>query len=186
MKFVVICGPPASGKSSLLRRVRRGTSSTGKFKFGLLRGVYDGTSFYYLGVFDGSAFEGTDRLSMAVQRDAELFVAYLQGKMRDEVTVVFEGDRLCNMKYLSVLAHHTLRVFMLDVSPEELGKRHLARADTQKETWLKGRATKLLNIRREFNRFITPLQNDTEEQAAANSEVIREVIYGRERRTATA
>ena len=72
VRVIYIAGVPASGKSSLLRQVRQALfEGAAEFREGKVRGIVspDG-SYRMLGVFDGSTFEGTDKLSMTVIGDA--------------------------------------------------------------------------------------------------------------------
>lgn len=90
---VYVGGVPASGKSTLFRGLRSvlfkdAVTFSARTCKGVARGPYR-----MLGVFDGSTFEGTDKLIMAVIDDA---LRYLDELSRQpERTVVFvEGDRL--------------------------------------------------------------------------------------------
>lgn len=67
-KVIYIAGVPASGKSTMFKRVREllfGDAT--EFKEGKVRGLQSTDGHYImLGVFDGTTFEGTDKLSMTV------------------------------------------------------------------------------------------------------------------------
>lgn len=79
-KVIYIAGVPASGKSTLFRLIRKHLFDGAKeFRIGKCRGIESKCGkFKMLGVFDGSKFEGTDKLSMTVINDA---ISYLKGIM---------------------------------------------------------------------------------------------------------
>lgn len=155
VKVVYIAGVPASGKSTMIKKLRSllfGKDSA--FKYGKCRGIKsENGQFYMLGVYDGSMFEGTDKLPMDVINDAIAFVNEL--KQKTEKFVVFaEGDRLFNYRFLN---ETKATLLLIDASEEELLARHLVRGDTQPETFLKSRRSKVENfaskykVKRVFN-----------------------------------
>lgn len=99
-----------------------------------------------LGVFDGSTFEGTDKLSMAVINDA---IRYIKGLQQDKAkTVVFvEGDRLFNYRFLS---ETRALLMIIDADEQVLKARHKGRGDTQTEAFLRSRRSKLENFIRKY------------------------------------
>lgn len=147
-KVIYIAGVPASGKSSLIKLVRDNLFADFKeFKHGLCRGIESADGKYkMLGVFDGSTFEGTDKLSMAVINDAIRYIKGLQqGKAK---TVVFvEGDRLFNHRFLSET--HAL-LLIIDADEMVLKSRHEGRGDRQTETFLRSRRSKIENFIKKY------------------------------------
>lgn len=145
-KVIFVAGVPASGKTTLFKGIReRFFSRSIEFRQGKARGVQseDGR-FKMLGVFDGSTFEGTDRLSMTVIDDA---ISYI--KEQKERTVIFiEGDRLFNFRFLNEVR---ASVILIDALPEILAERHKARGDNQTETFLQSRRSKVENFARKYN-----------------------------------
>lgn len=97
-KVIYIAGVPASGKSTLFRLIRKHLFDGAKeFRIGKCRGIESKCGkFKMLGVFDGSKFEGTDKLSMTVINDA---ISYLKG-INGKSVVFVEGDRLFNYRFL--------------------------------------------------------------------------------------
>jgi hypothetical protein len=144
MKTIAVIGEPAVGKTSTFKQIRKDGAV---FKYRLIRGIYDKKrEIYWLGVFDGSTFEGTDRLSMGVMTDAIAFVEHL-AKERTGATVVFEGDRLGCVKFLTTAKEHgEVVVFHVSAPDPAIDARHIERADGQSPTWLKGRRTKIENL----------------------------------------
>lgn len=141
VKVIYVAGVPASGKSTLFRQVRENLFfEPTEFKDGKCRGITQG-NFYMLGVFDGSLFEGTDRLSMTVIDDAISFIEKL--KKSEEKHVVFvEGDRLFNRRFL---VESGALLIILDANPAILSLRHIKRGDAQTPTFLQSRRSKVEN-----------------------------------------
>lgn len=152
-RIIAIGGEPASGKTTLVRKLMDGYNLT-PFKYGLVRGVYDKTEdVYFIGVFDGSTFEGTDRLSMAVQPHFVKFLNQINGGV-----VIFEGDRLFNNKLFS--NDLPFIKVILKVSKDTLEQRHKERGDNQTQRFITSRNTKISNIMKEHDDYITIVNND--------------------------
>lgn len=155
MKIIAIGGEPAVGKSTLVTTLMGQLAKNefmlkpSQFKMGLVRGhTFSKSRLYVLGIYEGGKFDGTDRLSMSVQRDAEAFIEHVADKYPDW-TVLFEGDRLFNRKFLDFCHKRIgsgLSVMVLHASQNTKRSRHEGRGDTQTEVFLRGRATKIRNI----------------------------------------
>jgi|TARA_R110001592_G_scaffold28662_1_gene104865 deoxyadenosine/deoxycytidine kinase len=141
MKCLAIGGVPATGKTTLMKMIINQIKPKQSFKFGLLRGyIKDNTAI--LGIYKkGEVFAGTDKLSMAVQKDFDIYVD------RKAFNISFEGDRLFtgnNLKNLTT--KYNTRIIILDADEETLKQRHINRGDNQSETFLRSRNTKIKNI----------------------------------------
>lgn len=76
-KVIFVAGVPACGKTTLFKKIRESLFMDSKeFKQGKVRGIENG-QYKMLGVFDGSTFEGTDKLSMTVISDAINYIKQL-------------------------------------------------------------------------------------------------------------
>ncbi len=144
-KVIYLGGVPASGKSAVFRLIRDALFTGGVvFGHGLCRGIAAGP-FRMLGVFDGSTFEGTDKLSMTVIGDAIGYLKKLDALPTRTVAFV-EGDRLfCNRFIRDTGAS----VHIIDAHPDVLVVRLANRAaggDEQSEQSLKARRTKVENL----------------------------------------
>lgn len=150
MKVIAIGGEPATGKTTLMFKIIDKADDWVTCKpEKLLDAIYSKKlNTYILGKYEqGGAFQGTDRLSMAVQPDAERFIANLNYENSD-VNVLFEGDRLFNAKFLELLSKNTSRfdILILEANTDIVKQRHVDRNDTQTDKFINGRKTKLENI----------------------------------------
>lgn len=154
VKTIYLAGVPASGKTTIFKRIREKlfvdaeTLSFGKCKY-IQAGQY-----YMIGVFDGSTFEGTDKLSMTAIDDCIAFILQLEQK-QDRSVVFVEGDRLFNERFF---LQTNARGLVIGADENVLKARHAAR-DNQTETFLKGRATKVARMAAKFK--LTKLRNNT-------------------------
>jgi len=144
MKCLAIGGVPATGKTTLMRSLISLLGPRKNFRYGLLRGSLC-EQFAVLGVYENNeTFAGTDRLSMAVQPHYESFAKL------NKHHLIFEGDRLFTKNnLLSLIKTHEIKIIILETDEQTLKERHEARNDTQKETFLKSRVTKINNIKKE-------------------------------------
>lgn len=142
MKALALGGQPATGKTTLMWSLLGALKPSSRFRYGLLRGIFCENDCAVLGVYQkGETFAGTDRLSMAVQAHYEKFVGL------GTHHVVFEGDRLFTAKNLLALTEtHDTKIVVLEADEETLKARHALRGDSQKEAFLRSRATKIKNI----------------------------------------
>ncbi len=146
-RVIALGGEPATGKTTIMKNVKSNYDLK-KFKYGKVYGECNIESkLYFIGVFDGSTFEGTDRLSMAVQPDFIKFLNYLQGG-----TVVFEGDRLFNQSLFDL--NFDITKIVIKASEKTIEERHKKRKDNQSETFKKSKRTKISNILNKNNCII--------------------------------
>lgn len=142
VRVLYLAGVPASGKSSIFRKLReRHFTEPTEFTHGVAKGIEQG-NVAMLGVFDGTTFEGTDRLSMTVIGDAIDYVRTLAADGGKHVLLV-EGDRLFNERFLR---ETKAALVLIDAAPDVLEARHRERGDSQTPTFLKGRRSKVENF----------------------------------------
>tara|TARA_Y100000593_G_scaffold17150_1_gene34295 strand:+ start:1979 stop:2530 length:552 start_codon:yes stop_codon:yes gene_type:complete len=168
IQAIGIGGMPASGKTTLVKNIRKKLKKPKMFRFGVLRGeYYTDENLYILGVYGKGLFDGTDKLSMSVQPDAVSFF-----KKISETTVLFEGDRLFNLSFIEAIRNLTeLKLYYLDVKDTTLAVRHFDRNDTQTDKFKKGRKTKYENILNNCSDIVV-LNNQTEKDLNQNIETI--------------
>lgn len=149
MKVIAIGGVPATGKSTLMKALVEdlgGLTEVTQPEKLVYGHAYD--KVFIFGRYDGdNAFPGTDRMSMAVQPMAK---KYIEDRKDEDLTVIFEGDRLFNQSFLTFI-YETIKpedlfILILKASKDEVSKRHVDRADTQDDKFLSGRVTKYANI----------------------------------------
>lgn len=152
VKVIAMGGEPATGKTTLMFRLISMADDWQIVKpQKLLDAMYSKKlNLYILGKYvnDGNVFQGTDRLSMAVQPDAEKFFSELWYENAN-VNVMFEGDRLFNGKLLDKLSEwfpESLKVLVLTASHDIKEQRHVDRKDDQDDKFKNSRATKISNI----------------------------------------
>jgi hypothetical protein len=148
VKVIAMGGEPATGKTTLMFKLISMADDWETIKpQKLLDAMYSKKlNLYILGKYanDGNVFQGTDRLSMAVQPDAEKFFESLEN-----ANVIFEGDRLFNGKMLDSLQDkfpNDLKVLILTVKDSTLDQRHIDRKDDQDDKFKNSRKTKISNI----------------------------------------
>ena len=147
LKCLAIGGEPATGKTTLMKSVFAEFDQPQTLRFGLVTGHYEEkNNLALMGTYGSwqaapNAFEGTDRLSMAVNSD---FLEYMRLGKRN---ILFEGDRLFSLNNLrDIKDKYHLRTIVLEQDDETLHQRHIDRGDTQSDKFLKGRKTKIANI----------------------------------------
>jgi hypothetical protein len=164
---IALGGEPASGKTTLLKRIRKNFPNLTQFKSGLVRGEYCPINrVYFVGVFDDTMFEGTDKLSLSVQ---PAFLEFVRNT--PNAKIVYEGDRLFNA---SVFEQVKSVIYILELSPSIHKARHEQRGHAQNETFLKGRKTKIENTKNLFNHTI--LHNDYEKDIDINETEIMQTL----------
>lgn len=160
MKIIAVGGEPATGKTTLFRALLGKLGKGSCSKAGLvLYHEFPARKVLVLGDYRKEGFAGTDRLSMAVQPQALEFLR----NTRSDWTVLFEGDRLFNGKFLESCGEFAdITVWVLISSEEEKARRHASRGDTQSEQWLRGRVSKVRNIA-ESMKVVRKNHNTTED-----------------------
>ena len=153
VKILAVGGEPATGKTTLFRKFMGNLDSWSCCKMGLLTyHCRDDKGVMVLGDYRSQGFAGTDKLSMAVQPVAVGFLRALTEGDDKAWLVLFEGDRLFNVSFLKECnSFCEVEVWGLKASTPEKVRRHEARNDTQNETWLKGRASKVRRVLVTFN-----------------------------------
>lgn len=154
LRVTIMAGEPGAGKTTIMKACRKRLPLTITFKKGLVRGVASkALDMLVPGVFDGTVFEGTDKLSMGVQPELCALLSSLQRKALangTRIDVLMEGDRVTNGSLLDhVLAcGATLRLFVVE-SPVAEGFR-ARRGTHQAETFLRGKRTKVAGLKARF------------------------------------
>jgi len=180
MKVIALGGEPATGKTTLTKRLFRSVPDLTVTKYGLLRLlVSEEEKLFLLGIYNfkvSMPFEGTDKLSMSVVIDARRFIKWAN-QNRDGYKVFFEGDRLFTQDFIDYCRSICeTKVYILSCDPQALGKRHTERGDFQNGSWLKGRTTKISNIGSEPRNKAIILPNGDKDDLIRNLSTLREEL----------
>lgn len=176
-RIVAIGGEPATGKTTLMRKLLEDLKLSMEVKqSGLLRyheGVVEGQVVYVLGIYSDpdKIFAGGDLLSMAVQPAAKDFLGFLEG----DSVIIFEGDRLFNQSFLEFCDDlGELCVILLKVPGDVVTARRMIRSPDQDEKFCASRRTKVSGV------FANPalqkrckwIENETIEQQNRLGEIL--------------
>jgi len=137
---VLVVGECGVGKTwvmrSLLAGVKNKPYKLGKFYF------HETDKYIIVGKYDGSTFEGSDRLSMSVMTDLDAMLAYIKnsGKLG-----IFEGDRFTNSKFIQKADPCIIRI----IGDGAAGRQQ--RGSNQTSRHLKSIATRVKNIQAHRN-----------------------------------
>jgi hypothetical protein len=150
---IALYGEPGVGKTTVILRLFELLKDHGyarnPFNYGLLKGILfqkEDRRIYIPGVFDGSLYQGTDKLSMAVQPHAVKFLEC--GALRPQDGILIEGERLFKKSFLA--GFQADLILILTCSAETLKVRHAAQGRSQTAQILEGRRTLIRNIERDF------------------------------------
>jgi GTPase SAR1 family protein len=140
---ILVIGAPGTGKTWLMKELINKFNCSVLGKVGMVlyhkqqlgKTVKQGKSLLVVGKYDGSTFEGSDKLSMAVMRDVRDFLEYAS-----KYIVVAEGDRFTNKKFIE-LAKPT--VICID---GDGAKGRKARGSNQTQRQIAAKTTQVSNL----------------------------------------
>jgi len=141
MKTFLIIGNCGVGKTWIMKQLINLLDIKKKEKFSKINYNTNGR-IYILGNYDGSTFEGSDRLSMSVATDFEPFYQHIS---KEGTILICEGDRFMNKKFIEIF-----RPIILKIEGDgEEGRK--IRKSTQTERQLKSINTRVNNIQHELS-----------------------------------
>jgi len=139
-KTILLVGACGSGKTWVMKSLieKLNLNSTKKFKM-----IFYQTNgkVSVLGKYDGSTFEGSDKLSMAVARDFEKFKNFNESK---NYTIIAEGDRFMNSTFLK-----TFKPCVVKIKDDGL-KGRVKRQSSQTERQIKTIQTRVDNMKEDY------------------------------------
>lgn len=138
------------------------------FKYGLIRGTYT-DDLFFIGIYSGQTFDGTDRLSMAAQPD---FLKMISDWNMGGKTIVLEGDRLFTASCIENIPDK--QIFILTASEAIKEERHAERRDSQSAQFKQGRKTKVARIAAANN--YTELPNNSKEEFTFAVQALKNAI----------
>ena len=156
MKIVGICGEPASGKSTIFRDLITHLRGEGIVKKeGLVVYTeYPEDKVFVAGIYDEAVFSGTDRTAKSCgPKFREWLAAKNLDSDYDDWTFYWEGERFSNSKFFDFFFDECDRedvtVYFLKADEELLNERNASRSN-QNESWRKGMATRMRNLRTNY------------------------------------
>ena len=132
---ILICGPCGAGKTWVMKEFLSGLT-TRKFKLGRFL-FHESENIIVVGKYEGSTFEGSDRLSMAVMGDIKAMLDYIK---KVKKTALFEGDRFTNSKFIEKADPAIIKI------TDDGAKGRKLRGSNQTERHLKSISTRVRNI----------------------------------------
>lgn len=137
MKTFLLVGNCGSGKTWVMKKLIESFNLTTNAKAGLIRFKTDGKKCV-LGKYDGTTFEGSDKLSMAVAKDFELLRKIAEKK---RLVIIAEGDRFMNQRFIKTFNPYIIKILDNGISGRE------KRGSKQSERQLKSISTRVANIK---------------------------------------
>lgn len=149
-KILAVIGRPGVGKTTLFKNFIESKNWENKELIKLVPSLYnEELDLHILGKYEeGEVFAGTDRMSMCCQPSVVEFITSTKSN------IIFEGDRLTNSKFfdfLFSLKDTHFEIYVIDASDTLLTERYNSRGSTQSIDFLKGRKTKIDNIRKNMD-----------------------------------
>jgi len=135
---ILIVGECGVGKTWVMKQLIK--DCTG-YKLGMYR-FQENEKCIIVGKYDGSTFEGSDKLSMAVMKDLDKMLLYIKFKKK---IAIFEGDRFMNKNFIAKAKPHIVKI----LGDGEKGRK--MRGSKQTERQLKTIKTRVANIKSNHN-----------------------------------
>lgn len=133
-QYILLVGACGTGKTWVMKKLIDKLGASEKYKLGRIAYRSNGRT-NILGKYDGSTFEGSDKLSMAAMADFEDYLYYTKSK-----TTIAEGDRFTNSTFLNKAQPIVIKI--LGDGKEGREKR----GSQQTERQIKSIATRVKNI----------------------------------------
>jgi ABC-type dipeptide/oligopeptide/nickel transport system ATPase component len=132
---ILLIGCAGTGKTWVMKSIINNFKCERRQKIGKFY-FHSSDDIVVVGKYDGSMFEGSDRLSMSVMTDADDFLSYTNNKI-----VILEGDRFMNAKMID-----KAKPTIVKIVGDGLKGRTL-RGSNQTERHLKAITTRVNNIK---------------------------------------
>jgi len=155
LRLNLIGGEPCSGKSTIVRRIKELKKINTEFAYKkIVKGYHSEDNGYcIIGIYEDGLFDGTDRLSMAVQ---PVLIEWLEENKNNYKNVFLEGDRVFKSSFIESCKQmlDVVNVIILKTTEENKKDRHKLRKDNQSEKWLKSKKTSVSNIENKYRTII--------------------------------
>lgn len=138
--IILLVGACGAGKTWVMQQLisKLNLNITGKVGMVLF---HRNEKYAVLGKYDGSVFQGSDKLSMAVMRDLPDFLDYTKSK---KLNVICEGDRFMNSTFIETAKPVTIKI----TSDGSTGRKK--RGSSQTERQLKSVATRVSKVKADY------------------------------------
>tara|TARA_R110001599_G_scaffold347011_1_gene572863 strand:+ start:5046 stop:5543 length:498 start_codon:yes stop_codon:yes gene_type:complete len=137
---ILIIGNCGVGKTWVMKQLIEHHNPKYRGQLGLFKFHYN-ENIMVVGKYDGSTFEGSDKLSMAVMKDLGTFKDWCDTRSG---VVIAEGDRFMNMRYIE-----TMQPLIIQIQGNGDAGR-LKRRSKQTQRHLKSINTRVSNISNDF------------------------------------
>lgn len=136
VEAILLIGACGSGKTWVMRNIINDYNLKISGKYGLIK-FKTNEKICVGGKYDGSMFEGSDKLSMAISKDFLKFFNFLKAK---KWKIICEGDRFTNSKFIKIFQPLIIKI-------KDNGKSgRLKRKSKQSERHLKCIQTRVNNL----------------------------------------
>jgi ABC-type dipeptide/oligopeptide/nickel transport system ATPase component len=154
MKIVGLIGEPASGKSTVFRKLIATLGGYSIQKQGLVTyTLYHDDKVIIAGIYDEQVFSGTDRLSKGCgPAYREWITQKNEGPDWDSWTFYWEGERFSNSKFFDFFRDECsdVTIYYLMADEATLNERNANRSN-QNPSWRKGMATRMRNLKEGYS-----------------------------------
>lgn len=134
---ILLIGECGVGKTWVMKQIIKAKNMTLHYSMKTIVFIREG-NLAIAGKYDNSTFEGTDRLSMAVMKDTDAYLKFLNDY---KVNGIFEGDRFTNSKFIDKAQPYIIKIKGNGSKGREL------RGSNQTERHLKSIKTRVNNIK---------------------------------------
>lgn len=159
-QFILLVGAAGTGKTWVAKQLIKRLNLLKVGKVGMVLYHRNG-HILVLGKYDGSTFEGSDKLSMAVMRDLPLFQEFA----KDFRFVFCEGDRFMNSTFIKATDPYIIKL------TRDGSEGRAKRGSNQTERQLKSLTTRVANVK----------ADELVERSETALKVIESILSGRKK-----
>jgi hypothetical protein len=134
---ILVIGACGSGKTWVMKSLIKTYKLKTPAKAGMIK-FKTNKVISVLGVYDGTVFEGSDKLSMAVMRDCQLWETVREN---NGMIGICEGDRFTNKTFIGICNPYIIKI------TDNGQKGRAKRKSTQSDRHLKAIQTRVSNIK---------------------------------------
>lgn len=106
MKTILLVGQCGSGKTWVMKQLIEIYNLRVRAKIGTIKFITN-AKIAVLGKYDGTTFEGSDKLSMAVMKDCDLLK---KTQIKNSINLICEGDRFTNSTFINKFDPYIIKI----------------------------------------------------------------------------